>query len=125
MDTRRRALALALPIICAITFCSLASSQVEPAAAAGYHPAPQAIHDILSAPPTPLVLVSPKGDRLLVGDRLQYPPIADLAQPMLRLAGLRINSVTNGRHHPPRFVSLRLYYTQGNEHADVKAPKDA
>ena len=75
---------------------------------AQYQKAPQPIHDLLNAPPTPLVLVSPGSDQLLVADRLQYPPIADLAQPMLRLAGLRINPATNGRHHPPRLVSLSL-----------------
>ena len=73
-----------------------------------YHKAPEPIHDLLSAPPTPLVLVSPGSDRLLVADRLQYPPITDLAQPMLRIAGLRINPATNGRHHPPRLTSLSL-----------------
>src|SRR5262249_44725130 len=97
-----------LPVVCALIFSSFASSQVEPAALSGYHQAPQPIHDILSAAPTPLVLVSPTSDRLLVADRLQYPPIADLAQPMLRLAGLRINPITNGRHHPARIVGLNL-----------------
>lgn len=77
-------------------------------ACAQYQKAPQPIHDLLSAPPTPLVLVSPGSDELLVADRLPYPPISDLAQPMLRLAGLRINPATNGRHHPPRLVSLSL-----------------
>ena len=33
---------------------------------------------------------------------------SDLAQPMLRIAGLRINPATNGRHHPPRLVALSL-----------------
>ena len=75
---------------------------------AQYQKAPQPIHDLLNASPTPLVLDSPKSDQLLVVDRLQYPPIADLAQPMLRLAGLRIDPASNGRHHPPRLVGLTL-----------------
>jgi dipeptidyl aminopeptidase/acylaminoacyl peptidase len=73
-----------------------------------YQRAPQPIHDLLNAPPTPLVLVAPGSEQLLVCDRLQYPPISDLAQPMLRLAGLRINPATNGRHHPPRLIGLSL-----------------
>ena len=44
---------------------------------------------------------------------------------MLRLAGLRINPATNGRHHPPRFVGLHLYYTLGNEQAVVATPRNA
>lgn len=74
----------------------------------GYQKAPQPISDILSAPTTPLVLPSPDGKWLLAIDRLANPPVADLAQPMLRLAGLRINPATNGRHHPPRLIALSL-----------------
>jgi dipeptidyl aminopeptidase/acylaminoacyl peptidase len=91
----------------------------------GYQKAPQPISEILNARPTPLVQVSPNGKWLLAADRLANPPIADLAQPMLRLAGLRINPATNGRHHPPRIVSLHLYYTAGNEKADVTGPHNA
>src|SRR5260370_21712565 len=90
---------------------SPAKAQTAPQAAAafrGYQQAPQPIHDLLNTPPTPLVIVSPKADRLLVADRLANPPITDLAQPMLRIAGLRINPTTNGRHHPPRLVGLSL-----------------
>jgi len=91
----------------------LAAQKAQPARAEqavlhGYQQAPQPIHDLLSAPPTPFVLVSPKSDQLLIADRLASPPIADLAQPMLRLAGIRINPATNGRHHPPRIVGLSL-----------------
>jgi dipeptidyl aminopeptidase/acylaminoacyl peptidase len=109
----RRVSTLALLILCAAMLCPPAAPQAEPAAISGYHQAPQPIHDILNAAPTPLVLVSPGSDRLLVADRLQYPPIADLAQPMLRLAGLRINPITNARHHPPRIVGLSLVDVAG------------
>ncbi len=85
-----------------------ATLPAEHAVLHGYQKAPQPISDILSAAPTPLVLVSPKANHLLVVDRLANPPVADLAQPMLRLAGLRINPATNGRHHPPRIVGLSL-----------------
>ncbi|HEU4413343.1 MAG TPA: prolyl oligopeptidase family serine peptidase [Candidatus Angelobacter sp.] len=79
----------------------------------------------MNAPPSPLVQVSPNGKWLLAADRLANPPIADLAQPMLRLAGLRINPATNGRHHPPRLVGLHLYYALGNEQAVVATPRNA
>jgi len=91
----------------------------------GYQKAPQPISDILNARPTPLVQVSPDGKWLLAADRLPYPPVSDLAQPMLRLAGLRINPATNGRHHPPRFTALRLYYTESKEQAVVPVPRNA
>jgi dipeptidyl aminopeptidase/acylaminoacyl peptidase len=91
----------------------------------GYQKAPQPISDILNARPTPLVQVSPNGKWLLAADRIANPPISDLALPMLRLAGLRINPATNGRHHPQRFVRLRLYYTLGSEQAEVTLPRNA
>ena len=85
------------------------SAQEEQPILHGYQKAPRPIPEILNARPTPLVQVSPDGKWLLAADRLPYPPISDLAQPMLRLAGLRINPATNGRHHPPRFTGLHLY----------------
>ena len=38
------------------------------------------------------------GDRLVLQERSNLPPIAELAQPMLRLAGRRINPATNANH---------------------------
>lgn len=104
----RRVAVLASLFVCVLISCPVAILQAQPGDTSGYHQAPQPIHDILNAAPTPFVAVSPKSDYLLVADRLQYPDIADLAQPMLRLAGLRINPATNGRHHPPRVVALSL-----------------
>ncbi|HKV92578.1 MAG TPA: prolyl oligopeptidase family serine peptidase [Candidatus Angelobacter sp.] len=121
---------LATLLICLASLFStraLAQSaqQEQPSVLHGYQKAPAPIPDILNAPPTPLAEVSPNSKWLLVADRLAYPPIADLAQPMLRLAGLRINPATNGRHHPPRYVHLHLYYALGNEQADVAVPHNA
>src|SRR5215467_7438750 len=101
------------------------SPQEEQAVLHGYQKAPQPISDLLNARPTPLVQISPDAKWVLAADRLANPPISDLAQPMLRLAGLRINPATNGRHHPPRFVRLRLYYTLGAEQAEVTVPRNA
>src|SRR6476469_3168601 len=118
-----------LLIVVALPLSQLAHAQQAPQdeqpVLHGYQKAPRPISDILSARPTPLVQVSPNSKWLLAADRLANPPIADLAQPMLRLAGLRINPAINGRHHPPRLVHLRLYYTLGNEQADVAVPRNA
>ena len=56
---------------------------------------------MLDAPPPPVVLVAPKREIIALQTPLRYPPVADLAQPMLRLAGLRIDPATNGIHHAP------------------------
>src|SRR5438270_12188181 len=125
MRIRARRLKTLLSFLIAFCFLQSAYAQQEPAVLHGYQKAPQPISDILSARPTPLVQLSPNGKWLLAADRLANPPVADLAQPMLRLAGLRINPATNGRHHPPRFVRLHLYYTAGHDQAEVAVPRNA
>jgi dipeptidyl aminopeptidase/acylaminoacyl peptidase len=76
--------------------------------AQSYQKPPQAVLDVLNAPVPPVASLSPTRDYLLLGQSLRYPPIADLAQPMLRLAGLRINPNTSGPHRAPYFVALTL-----------------
>jgi dipeptidyl aminopeptidase/acylaminoacyl peptidase len=63
-----------------------------------YQKPPKAVLDVLNAPPTPLVEISPTRDTMVLMEWQRYPSIAELAQPMLRLAGLRINPKTNGPH---------------------------
>src|ERR1051325_1957549 len=60
----------------------------------GYKKPPKEVLDILNAPVTPTALVSPSRDNVLLSTGLRYPPLADLAQPMLRLAGRRVNSAS-------------------------------
>ena len=74
----------------------------------GYQLPPKVIVDILDAPPAPTVLVSPTRRLLALVDRPSMPKIADLAEPMLRLAGNRINPKTNGPHNPMTGVGLTL-----------------
>src|SRR5271157_1657402 len=82
---------LAATACCALT----GSAQTIPAK---YEKPPQAILDVLNAPIAPLMNLSPARDVALLYTPLLYPPIADLAQPMLRLAGVRINPANNGPH---------------------------
>ncbi|HEY3041746.1 MAG TPA: prolyl oligopeptidase family serine peptidase [Pyrinomonadaceae bacterium] len=78
------------------------------AAQQGYKKPPKEVLDILSAPVTPVASISPARDNMLLATGLRYPPIADLAQPMLRLAGLRINPNTNGPHRFQYSIALSL-----------------
>jgi dipeptidyl aminopeptidase/acylaminoacyl peptidase len=56
---------------------------------------------ILDVPPAPVPTLSPARDVVALAERISMPPIAELAQPMLRLAGLRVNPATNGPHRLP------------------------
>lgn len=63
-----------------------------------YRQPPTAVRDVLRARASPAIDVSPDG-RYAVWARPQlYPPIVELAAPMLRLAGVRIDPRNNGFH---------------------------
>ena len=64
-----------------------------------YQKPPKEIMDILNAPTTPTLSLSPSRAYAMQGSPVRYPPIAELAEPMLRLAGIRINPKTNGLHN--------------------------
>ena len=66
------------------------------AAQAGYRTPPAPIPAILDAPPLPFGATGPNGEWLLLQERANMPPIEEVAAPMLRLAGMRINPATNG-----------------------------
>lgn len=65
-------------------------------AQSAYKKPPAAILKVLDAPATPVANVNPPRTHLLLLEPDRYPPIAELAEPMLRLAGLRINPRNNG-----------------------------
>jgi dipeptidyl aminopeptidase/acylaminoacyl peptidase len=61
-----------------------------------YQMPPKVLADIMDAPPTPGVYLSPDKEWLLMLERPGLPSIEEVAQPELRLAGLRINPRNNG-----------------------------
>ena len=69
-----------------------------PAQTSGYLLPPKEIVAILDAPPPPTVEVSPSRDVVALLERASMPTIAELSQPMHRIAGVRINPRTNGPH---------------------------
>ena len=73
-----------------------------------YQKVPEEIRQVLDAPATPVISLSPARDRMIIVQAVRYPPLADLAEPMLGLAGARINPLNNGPSRPPRYVSLML-----------------
>ncbi len=70
---------------------------------------PELVADIISAPREPSVLLSPDGRKMLLVDSAPMPDITDIARPMLRLAGLRIDpkSQSKFRTHFRSAISFR------------------
>ena len=79
--------------------CLLACPALWGAIALTYQKPPQAVLDVLNAPPTPQLNLNPARTYATQGQPVRNPPIAELSQPMLRLAGVRINPKTNGLHN--------------------------
>lgn len=69
---------------------------------------PEAITSLVDAPLTPSIRTSPNGRYLLLLEQPSLPPLGELAQEELRLAGIRLNPRTNGpsRQWPYRGLVL-------------------
>jgi dipeptidyl aminopeptidase/acylaminoacyl peptidase len=100
----RRTLALAIALAATTTWLT---AQSQPAAVT-YQVPPQVIVDILDAPPPPTTDLSPTKDTLALIERASMPALSELAQPVLRLAGRRINPRTNGPHRAQIARSITL-----------------
>jgi dipeptidyl aminopeptidase/acylaminoacyl peptidase len=96
------------PLAALVAFTLLLSAAAPAPAQSGYQKPSQAVLDVLDAPVPPVAFISPRRDYMLLLTGVRYPPISELAEPMLRLAGLRINPLTSGQHRPPHFVKLSV-----------------
>ncbi|MBC7901000.1 MAG: PD40 domain-containing protein, partial [Saprospiraceae bacterium] len=83
------------------------------------------VMDVLNAAAIPATSISPTRDKIALLEPLRYPPIAELSQPMLRLAGLRINPNTNAQHRQPYSVSLKLKNISDGKETTVSLPAGA
>jgi dipeptidyl aminopeptidase/acylaminoacyl peptidase len=86
---------------------------------------PKAVLDALNAPTTPTLLVSPAHTWTLQATPIRYPSIAELSQPMLRLAGQRINPKTNGLHNTTFNSALTLRKLPEGTEVKIDTPPGA
>jgi dipeptidyl aminopeptidase/acylaminoacyl peptidase len=71
------------------------------AAISGYDQPPKNVLDVLHAPSPPQPYVSPTYDTILLVSWVEYPPIEQVAEPFLRLAGVRVEPRTRRKHDTP------------------------
>ncbi len=95
------------------------------AAQTPYQKPPKAILDVLNAPSSPNVSLNPTRDKTMLVEAARYPSIAQLAQPMLRLAGSRINPMTNGAQMTPRVTKLTLKNVSDGKEIAIAIPAGA
>ena len=85
-----------------------------------YQTPPQGIQDLLLAPPTPRVSLASDGRTLALLQVQDFPTVAELSQPELRLAGLRFNPRTNGPSRVSYAVGIKLKKMPGGPEIEVK-----
>ena len=90
-----------------------------------YQQPPSPIAQILDAPQTPSVVISPDRKWLLLLDRPGLPSIAEVSAPEVKLAGLRIDPRTNGPSRETTYRGLRLRSLEGTTERAITAPANA
>src|SRR5579862_4245385 len=83
------------------------------------------ILDILNAPAPPALGVNPTKTYATLSQAERYPSIAEVSQPMLRLAGMRINPRTNGLHLAPSSLAIMLVRLADGVKIPVSLPPNA
>jgi hypothetical protein len=94
--------------------------------ASGYRQPPADILQILDAPVTPTASFSPDRRYMLLTDYQAYPPIALLARPYKKLAGLRVDPALNGTQRIRRYTGITIQnVADGKKVPLMGLPKDA
>jgi len=81
---------------------------------------PKNVVDVFDAEPLPTTLLSPNHQVVAIVKARAYPTIAELSQPMLRLAGQRVNPRTNGAHRDSGLPGTGIYSITLRKIADAK-----
>jgi len=110
----------------AVVFGLLAAAGSSPAQDILYKQPPKSVLEALRALPSPGISVSQQRDYAIITQAVRYPSISEVAQPMLRLAGIRIDTNTNGMHQAANFLSFSIRrLSDGAEIKVSPVPRDA
>jgi dipeptidyl aminopeptidase/acylaminoacyl peptidase len=108
----------------ALACAAILSFGLPSRAQTSYQKPPKEILDVMNAPVVPGGNVNPTGDYLITFRQVGYPTIADLAQPMLRLAAIRIDPATSGPHNVPSFTDFVVKRISDGKEIKVTLPAD-
>lgn len=89
-----------------------------------YQIPPKPLADIVDAPTTPIVSLDPNREWMLLLEQSDLPSIEELAQPELRIAGLRINPRTNGPSRSRSFTGMKLKNISSGEEMPIAGLPD-
>jgi dipeptidyl aminopeptidase/acylaminoacyl peptidase len=91
----------------------------------GYRLPPAEVVEIVDAPPTPSVVISPDMRSMLLVERPSLPSIAEVARPWIGLAGRRIDPGNNGPQTLSLNTGLLLRDLGGANESRIALPEDA
>ena len=86
---------------------------------------PKEIVEAFDAPPLPQAILSPSKQVMALTWRKAQPTIAELSQPMLRLAGARVNPRNNGPHRATEIYAITLKKIADGSEVKVTLPPQA
>lgn len=84
---------------------------------------PPEIIDIVDAPPPPRAFMSPTGDLMLIAEYEAMPSIVYMAQPILRLAGMRITPKYNSRQQTFFYTGLTIKSLKNGSIKQISLPE--
>ena len=113
-------------IVAAMLFAPGAPAQeIGTQPAEGWQSPPADVLEVLYAPQLPRVWTAPTGEYMLLADPVLYPPLAELAGPMHKLAGMRVNPATNGYHGQHGGTAPRLVRVDGGATIPLELPDES
>src|ERR1051325_7159886 len=90
-----------------------------------YQTPPKEIVEAFDAPPLPAAILSPSKQVIALTYRRAYPTIAELSQPILRLAGERVNPNTNGPQRTANIYAITIKDISAGSETKVTVPTQA
>jgi len=91
--------------------------------ATGWQSPSEELLQVLHAPQLPRMWSAPTGDYMLLADPMLYPPLAELAAPMHKLAGMRVNPAINSHHGRHGGTSPRLVRVEDGVTTPLNLPE--
>ncbi|PON61711.1 Peptidase [Parasponia andersonii] len=88
---------------------ALAEDEDDSTTEVGYRLPPPEIRDIVDAPPLPALSFSPQRDKILFLKRRALPPLAELARPEEKLAGIRIDGKCHTRSRMSFYTGIGIH----------------
>ncbi len=118
-------ISLVLTVVAFVMTASAGASDDSLQPATEWQSPPKELLEVLHAPQLPWVWTAPTGEYLLLADPVLYPPLAELAAPMHKLAGIRVNPAINGYHGQHGGTSPRLVRVEDGATTPLDVPADA